>query len=352
MSLSRAIERYLPQIEAELRAALATPHPALAGFYGMMQYHMGWTDQSFQPVQAPTGKRLRPLFCVLACQAAGGDPAHAMPAAAAIEILHNFSLLHDDIEDNSPLRRHRPAVWTIWGIPQTINVGDGMFAAAFLTMGRLAAAGVPARLCSLAASAFQETCLTLTEGQYLDMSFETRPEVELDEYLWMIQAKTAALLGTATRIGALLADAGSDIVAAYREFGTAVGMAFQIQDDILGIWGNETFTGKPGAGDIAQRKKTLPLVYTMAQLKQRGQPAALARLLALYEAAATDAGAIHDVLEILDDAGARRYCEEQVAEYQELALSHLARAAGAPGTDVEGLQALRELALSLVGRQA
>jgi geranylgeranyl diphosphate synthase, type I len=353
MSLQSAIGTYLPLVEDELRLALATPHPTLAPFYGMMQYHLGWCDAMLKPTDAPSGKRLRPLFCMLACRAAGGEPSQAVPAAASIELLHNFSLIHDDIEDNCDMRRHRPTIWSIWGQPQAINAGDGMFSLAYLNMGRLACIGVTARLANMASQAFHEACLTLTEGQYLDMSFEARFEIELDDYLWMIQDKTAALLATSTRVGAVLADASNETVGAYREFGAAVGMAFQIEDDILGIWGDEKQTGKPVASDIRQRKKTLPLVHAIARLNQEGGAAEQRRLEALYAAGpALDEAAIAEVVGILESAGARRRCEDQARQYQELAMDHLRTASRAAGSDLEGVQMLRELAESLLGRES
>jgi geranylgeranyl diphosphate synthase type I len=351
MSLQDAMRRFLPAIEEELRQTAAVPHPALGAFYGMMRYHLGWTDTAFQPAETPAGKRLRPLFCLLACWSAGGDPELALPAAAALELLHNFSLIHDDIEDNSATRRHRATVWTVWGVPQAINVGDGMFALANLTLGRLACTGAPQRLILPAITAFQEACLTLTEGQFLDMDFETRAEVDLDDYLWMIQDKTASLLATSTRLGALLADAETATVGAYREFGAGIGMAFQIQDDVLGMWGDEALLGKSTASDIVQRKKTLPWVYAVRELRRAGRLSDLARLQAIYGGPAAGPAEVAEVLGILESVGARHFCDEQVLLYQEQAMDHLQRAACAPQTDVEALQVLRELADSLIGRQ-
>lgn len=186
MNIQEAMARYLPLIEGALREALQTPHAHLAAHHGMMHYHLGWVDERFQPKPARGGKRLRPLLCLLACEAAGGDVHDALPAAAAIEILHNFSLVHDDIEDNSPTRRGRPAVWALWGVPQAVNVGDALFALAHRTLGRLWERDMPAERVLAAILAFDEACVALTEGQYLDMSFEERSDVTVDEYLRMI----------------------------------------------------------------------------------------------------------------------------------------------------------------------
>ncbi len=146
----------------------------VADHYNMMRYHLGWADESFHPQSYPTGKRLRPMLCLLACSEVGGDPSQALPAAAGIELLHNFSLIHDDIEDGDEVRRHRPTVWKVWGMPQAINVGDGMFTLAFQAFHRLPARAVAADTALAALELFTETCLALTEGQYLDMSFESR----------------------------------------------------------------------------------------------------------------------------------------------------------------------------------
>ena len=275
----------------------------------------------------------------------------ALPAAASLELLHNFSLIHDDIEDNSPTRRHRATVWSLWGISQAINVGDGMLALANLTMGRLFCTGAEPRLVMPAMNALQEAWLTLTEGQFLDMHFEGLPEVDLDSYLWMIRDKTAMLLATSARLGALLAGADNAAIGAYREFGDSMGMAFQIRDDVLGIWGDEALIGKPTASDIVQRKKTLPVVYTMQTLGRGGDSPALRRLREIYAGPAVSPQALADVLEILESVGARSFCEEQVLLYHEQALGHLSRAAQPACSDAEAVGCLCELAASLIGRR-
>ncbi|MGQ9768314.1 MAG: polyprenyl synthetase family protein, partial [Anaerolineae bacterium] len=182
MDLNQAFATYIPWIEAEMRALLSTDDPAIAGHYGIMQYHMGWCDAEFRPAEAPAGKRIRPMLCLLACAAAGGDPRTAVPAAAGLELLHNFSLIHDDIEDQSPTRRHRPTTWRVFGMPIACNAGDGMFGLAHLAFFRLEALGVPQGRILRALQRFDETCVALTEGQYLDMTFETRQEVAPQDY--------------------------------------------------------------------------------------------------------------------------------------------------------------------------
>ena len=192
MSFAAYRERYLPLLESELKGALAA-EGRMFPYYGMMQYHMGWLDEHLRPAHAPVGKQLRPLICLLVCEAVGGQVEHALPAAAAVELVHNFSLIHDDIEDDSPTRRHRPTLWKLWGLAQGVNCGDGMFAKAIVVLNDLHGRGVPPRRALDAQRILIETCLELTEGQYLDMMFETRQGAEVEEYLQMIRRKSAAL---------------------------------------------------------------------------------------------------------------------------------------------------------------
>lgn len=263
MSFTQLSALALPAIEDELRAVVGGSPAELHAYYLMMRYHMGWVDEHDAPLHDPhaTGKRIRPLLCGLACQAAGGEWPAALPMAAAIELLHNFSLLHDDIQDNSPLRRGRPTVWQLWGVAQAINAGDAMFTLAHLAPHRLAERGVPAATVLKTLEQFDQTCLHLTQGQYLDMSFETRARVTVDEYLAMIGGKTAALIAACTELGALIAGAPTAQVEHLREFGRNLGLAFQVQDDWLGIWGDPAVTGKSAASDLEKRKKSLPVVF-------------------------------------------------------------------------------------------
>ena len=320
--LSTFAAEWLPSIEAEMRAVLAGEEAAVAAHYGMMHYHMGWVNAHFQPETLPSGKRLRPLLCLMACAEVGGDPAQAVPAAAAVEILHNFSLVHDDIEDGDETRRHRPTVWKLWGVPQAINAGDAMFALAFAAVERLADRGVPAPTTLAALRTFTAMCVALTEGQHLDMSFETRSAVTVDEYLRMIQGKTAALIGASVAMGGLVggADSGSD--EALRRFGQAIGLAFQIQDDMLGIWGDPSVTGKAAGNDILRRKKSLPLLHA---LNDAGAGAELGALLARPDLGATDLPA---ALALLDTAGSRAYATDLMEHYYTAGLTSLQAALG------------------------
>jgi len=334
LNLDQAFEYYLPVIETELRAFFDETPAALEPFYGMMGYHMGWLGETFSPVTLKSGKRLRPLLCLLTCGAAGGKTTDALPAAAALELVHNFSLVHDDIQDNSPVRRHRKTVWTIWGQPQAINVGDGLFAMAFLSLTRLKRDLSASRLNAIHES-FAKACLLLCEGQYMDMSFEARPRVSQDEYFQMIGCKTGALLSCAAYVGALIAGGNAQSVGRYQRFGEQIGLAFQIQDDILGIWGDPKVTGKPSADDIRQCKKTLPVLYSLRREKELGEHL-LSDLYGQTSIAEEDIGVVLEALERLE---ALDYVCNMNVFHCDKALEELEAADGEP----EDRQILEEL---------
>ncbi|MCA9984410.1 MAG: polyprenyl synthetase family protein [Anaerolineales bacterium] len=327
-------------IEAEMQAVLAEKQPGIKPFYGMIHYHMGWVDEQFAPLAGNGGKRIRPVLCLLACAAAGGDWQQAVPAGAAIEILHNFTLIHDDIQDASPTRRGRPTVWTIWGSPQAINAGDAMFAAAHLAMARLFDRGVPAAAVVQAIRRLDETCLDLTIGQHLDMDFEGRAAVVVDEYLRMINGKTAALLALCTELGAIIAGQDEKTIRHYQQFGLKLGLAFQVIDDILGIWGEEAVIGKSAATDIETRKKTLPVLFGIAESSA---------LRDLYEAPADshDGQFVSEAIRLLDEIGAREFAEAKATELTSSALEHFA--AASPAGDAG--QALEALTANLLRRE-
>lgn len=329
-------------VEADMRAVLQPGGDTIGGageLYGMMQYHMGWMDGALQPVPSVAGKRIRPVLCLLTCAAAGGDWQQALPAAAAIELLHNFTLIHDDIQDGSPTRRGRDTVWQIWGVAQAINAGDAMFALAHRALYRLAERGVDPAIVVQAARRFDDTCLVLTEGQYHDMRFEGRDAVSVDEYLSMIGGKTAALLALCSELGALIAGAGGETVAHYAAFARDLGLAFQVKDDILGIWGDEAAIGKSAATDVETRKKTLPVLYGLAQSQA---------LRDLYRQKENGDHFVAEVVALLDEAGAREYAQQEAARYSSSALHHLE----ASGADGENGQALLELANRLLQRDS
>jgi len=337
--LKTLLVRYLPALEAELQDCMAAAGPPYADYDSMLHYHMGWVDVELEPNQGQSGKRVRPVLCLLACEAAGGTFQQAMPAAVGVEVLHNFSLIHDDIEDKSETRRGRPTVWKIWGQPQAINAGDGMFALAHLAFTHLPQRDVPVERAFGALQVFIQTCLALTRGQHLDMRFEDRLDVTVPEYMRMIEGKTAALIATSAYLGAFLAGADETTAGHYRDFGYHLGMAFQVRDDILGIWGDTGITGKSTSTDIETRKKTLPVVYGLER-----SPA----LRQLYESDHVPPDQVAWVVQTLNELGARQMAEGLAVEHHQKAMVSLERS-GAAG--VAG-QALQDLATDLLTRDS
>jgi geranylgeranyl diphosphate synthase type I len=330
--------RYLPTLEEKMRQVVASPDAGPRGLYGMLRYHLGWVDTQFQPTNARAGKRLRPIFLCLCCEAQSGDWRRALPAAVAVELLHNFSLIHDDIEDHDQTRRGRPTLWTIWGIPQAINAGDALFTLAYQALFDLTTTDLPAVLIHQAFKRFNQTTLRLTEGQYLDLSFESQDYVDEEIYLTMVAGKTASLLALCCELGGLIAGAEADQVAALRSFGHNLGMAFQMQDDLLGLWGDPIQTGKPVGSDLIRRKKTLPILHGLAHSQ------ILQALLAKPKLTEKE---IHEALTILDsepttyDTGSRAYTRERAKAYHDAAMAALTRSQG-HGEAQDALYALAE----------
>src|SRR5205085_2455047 len=286
-SIQSTLQRYQSEINAALHravfqaseAAIQSGAPDLLSFYGQMQYHLGWVDANFLPVTGYPGKLLRPTLLLLAYEVAGAEGItisadylrRALPAAVAIELTHNFTLIHDDIEDRDDKRHHRATLWKQWGIPQAINTGDGMFALARLTLWDVVDEGVEATVAVRLGAVLDRAFLMLSEGQHLDISFEARQDVSVSMYIDMIRRKTAALMGCAAEMGALLGTRDEETIARLREFGNAMGVAFQVRDDLLGVWASTAESGKTVAGDIYRRKKSLPVLHAFEHTNAHDQ---------------------------------------------------------------------------------
>ncbi|WP_434447080.1 polyprenyl synthetase family protein [Lentzea sp. E54] len=238
-----------------MRAATAKLSPAVRR---VVEYHFGWIDADGVPASGSGGKALRPALALLSAQAAGAAPDRGVPAAVAVEFVHNFSLLHDDIMDGDTERRHRPTAWTVFGTAAAILAGDGLLVASVSTL-----LDAPEEWTGSAAVSLMTATQRLITGQADDLSFERRDDVTLDECLDMAAGKTAALLSCAASIGAELVGADHDLVLGLAEFGEHLGLAFQLVDDLLGIWGEPEVTGKPVLADLRARKKSLPVVAAL-----------------------------------------------------------------------------------------
>ncbi|MGN9912367.1 family 2 encapsulin nanocompartment cargo protein polyprenyl transferase [Phytohabitans sp. LJ34] len=316
-------------VDPALRAAVDTLPETLRQIAG---YHFGWWDRDGRAVGAPGGKAIRPALVLLSAEAVGGDPTAALPAAVAVELVHNFSLLHDDVMDGDRTRRHRDTAWTVYGVGPAILAGDALLALAFDV---LASSGHPAVM--PASRLLHGAVQDLLDGQSADLAFEMRSEVELRECLGMARGKTGALLGCACALGATLGGAGWERVDRFREFGERLGLAFQFVDDLLGIWGDPAVTGKPVHADLRQRKKSLPVVAALTS----GTPAGR-ELAVLYSGAPPSGADLVRAAELVAEAGGRDWSQAQADDLLGQALHHLRQAhpAAAPAAELTGLAGL------------
>jgi geranylgeranyl diphosphate synthase, type I len=262
-------------------------------------YHLGFTDLDGTPTESAGGKAVRPALAVLSARAAGGDADAGLPGAVAVELVHNFSLVHDDLMDGDTLRRHRPTVWSVWGSATAILVGDALLALAHEML--LEEATAPA---ARAAALLSDATRRLIRGQMADLAFEHRDDVTVPECLRMCADKTGALLSASAAIGAVLAGAPKATIDALAEFGAQLGLAFQMVDDLLGIWGDPAATGKPVFSDLRSRKKSLPVCYAVNNPAAAGRE--LARWLGGTPPPEGDAEpALARAAALVDDAGGR-----------------------------------------------
>ena len=272
-----------------------------------------------------TGRRDRaasacgPLLGLLAYASIAGEHARALPGAAAVELGHNFSLVHDDIEDGDVERRHRATLWALHGVPQAINTGDLIFSLSRVALHRLTDLGFSDAKVLRLMRLYDETCVMLCEGQYIDIAASTSDEpMTVELYFDMIGRKTAALISASIEAGALLATDDEAVIAGYRRFGWALGIAFQLNDDLLGIWGLEQKTGKVPT-DVARHKKTLPVMYAF----QHAGPEDRERLAALYGLPEPDDGQVAEVVAILERSGARDFTRAEAQRYRDECLAEL-----------------------------
>jgi len=323
----------LDAIETELKRQVGRlDQPRTKAFHEMLTYHMGWTGEGAGSQAA--GKRIRPLITLLSVASVYEKDSkinwlHAISLATAIELVHNFSLVHDDIQDNSELRRGRKTVWVKWGAPMAINVGDALFVIANQAALDLKA-HYPAEMVVRAAGILNDICLQLTQGQYLDMSYEERTDLSLEDYWPMIGGKTSALLSACTQVGALLGYANDEKIELYLQFGYTLGLAFQVQDDVLGIWGDESVTGKSAASDLVEGKNSLPVLFA---LEKNGEFAKRWRQGPISQ---DEVGAVATLLE---KEGGKDYAEKMSEELTQKALGYLQHAdpQGEAGEAILGL---------------
>lgn len=325
------LDRARASVDPGLRAAIETMPSSMRH---VALYHFGWEQADGTPAAGNAGKAIRPALVLTAAVAPGGRAARAraVRAAAAVELVHNFTLLHDDVMDRDTSRRHRPTAWTVFGDADAILAGDALQALALRLL-----AEDPHPASSAAAARLADCVVELCEGQHADTAMERRArhEVTLGEVLAMAEARTGALIGCACALGGLYAEAGGEEVAALDAFGRQAGLAFQLIDDVIGIWGDPKHTGKPAGADLAARKKSLPVVAALAS----GTPAA-GELAELYGSPYDEKDLDRTALAV-ERAGGRDWAQAEAADRMGRAMHELARAIPDPES-AGGLLALAE----------
>jgi geranylgeranyl diphosphate synthase type I len=309
----------------------------------MARYHLGWSDSGFGDSRS-RGKMFRPLVAISVARALDGDRGaeKAVPLAAAIELLHNFTLVHDDIQDNSPVRRHRPTVWAEWGVAQAINAGDALFAAAHIALLGATDAAVPANTVLDMLRGFDATTIEIVSGQVADLDFENRQDVTPSEYIAMISGKTARIVEFAAGGGAWIAGANQEVSAAFADFGLALGLGFQVQDDYLGTFAPASDTGKAAADDIRRKKQSLPVL----ELRMRASLSDRETIAKIYASEEINPEGVAVILDLMRRYGIDRAVQDTVLSYHDQALASLA----ATGLGSESLQSLVALTNRLQSR--
>ena len=297
-------------VDGALRAAVGRLDPRT---YRVAAYHLGWTDAEGHPREAPAGKALRPALALLSARAALAPVESGLPGAVAVELVHAFSLLHDDIMDGDRTRRHRPAAWTVFGEAPAILAGDALLALAGEVL-----LEAPGQGSARAARALTVTTRRLIAGQSLDIDFETRRQIGVDECVAMSSDKTAALIACSCAIGAVLDGAPDPLQAALEAFGADLGIAFQLVDDLLGLWGDPAATGKPALSDVRARKMSLPVVAAL----NSGTPEA-ARLAELYARPDRSEDELAAAPALVEAAGGRAWAELEAERRIQRAAEHL-----------------------------
>lgn len=323
--------------EQEILRLVAGTDESTRGLYEMIRYHLALDGSG-----ASGGKRLRPVLGLLAYASIAGEWEPALPGAAAVELGHNFSLVHDDIEDRDLERRHRPTLWVVQGVPQAINTGDALFTLSRIALHRLSDLGFSDAKVIRLMRLYDRTCLALCEGQYIDIhAAEHDDPMSVALYLDMIGRKTAALIAGSVEAGAILASDDERVIERYRAFGYALGLAFQINDDLLGIWGEEEKTGKVPT-DLVNRKKTLPVIYAF----EHADAADRASLDAFYRDEGRTDAHLAEALAILERAGARDYTRSEARRHRDEAIAQLDAAGVVTGEARDQLIRLMESVVS------
>ncbi|MDP6454633.1 MAG: polyprenyl synthetase family protein [SAR202 cluster bacterium] len=315
--LPQMFQRYRASISSSLRDGLSQQH---SDVYDMLRYYMGWVDENGRPHEAMEGKALRPTLCLFACEAVGGAVEMAMPSAIALEFIHNFSLIHDDIQDRDETRHNRKTLWAVWGDPKALVAGNVLRVVADECLHQLLDSGLDYDRALSAGTLLTEAYLEMIEGQYLDLQFEGRHDIAMSDYLNMISRKTGALIRCSLNLGAVVGAREAGVGDAFKESGRAMGYVFQIIDDVLGVWGDEETTGKPVGADIRRKKNSYPVVYAMEMADHNDR-----RMLnEIYEKDELDDADVESVLAVMDRLNVKNHAQREAEKYADVAMEYLA----------------------------
>jgi len=309
---------YGPALERELRSSLEGQDGLL---HNMLLYQLGGVDEDGTPLASLSVECLHPYLCLLACESLGGELSQALIAAAAVELVHQYAIIHEDVQEGSPNRGHRPTVWWVWGPGQAINAGDGMHAVARLTLMRLHQQGMPVDRVLKAMELLDRSSLSLCEGQHMDLVFQERLDPSVDSYVRMAERKAGALVACAMGLGALTATEDESVLTAFRECGRQIGVAWQMGRDIRDL---ATSTGQDGPSDnLLNKKKLLPIVRTL----EAGETSLKRELGTMYFKRILDPEDVHRIVAILEESSAMKFSRGLLESHCEKALDALA---GAP----------------------
>lgn len=338
--LPALFQRYRADIAGALRADLSRGDIPV---YDMLRYYMGWVDLDGNPCEATQGKALRPTLCLFGCEAVGGSVHSALPAAVALEFIHNFSLVHDDIQDEDETRHHRLSLWAAWDVPRALLAGNVLRVVADRALERLLDGGMDCERALDIAGMLTGAYLDMIEGQWLDISYEGRRDIGIEDYMVMISKKTGALIRCSLDMGVAIGTTDEAKIRAFHSFGRSLGYAFQIRDDFLGVWGEEQATGKPVGADVRRKKSSLPIVYTMS----RADGADRRELERVYGKDELDDGDVALALDVMERVDARGYAQRLAERHCASALDAVAGVEMADGVRRE----LEELVRFLLVRE-
>ena len=341
--LPGAFHQYRTMVGDALRRQFPERDPEV---YNLLRFHMGWSDEHGRSLEAQQGKALRPTLCLFACEAAGGDPEDALPAAVAVEYVHNFSLIHDDIQDQDDTRHGRETLWHLWGLSKAVVAGNTLRVIADTTLHELVNSGLRPALALEVAETLTESYLEMIEGQFLDLKYEGRQDIGTDRYLEMISKKTGALFRCSVNLGAMIGTDDKRTLFAFREFGRQLGYVFQIRDDVLGVWGEHKSTGKPVNADIRRRKNSFPVMHAMSQA-QGEDKLTLSDIYSGETGVEITGSDVEAVLGVMDRVGTRKFAQSIAIHHRDAALDALTKVKMTP----EARQGIEELADFLLIRQ-